>query len=334
MSSTNPTPDGGQQAGRPQGIGVYAPNTKLINLVIHDTGQGMGHWSVAPDSEIYGCLIYYNGNSSLDHGIYAQNQTGYKTIKDNIIFSNYSHGIHVYSSASALNNFRVEGNTSFQNGARNALVGSGDGLTNNLVFTANSLYRYNEQGVSDLDVGYSAGCTTPTITNNYIAQSTYLVNCTAGLTMTGNTFYGLISGFSPSSYPTNTYLSSRPTGIVTFVRPNQYEPGRANITVFNWDLAPTVNVDLAGVLTVGSSYEIRNAQDFFGAPVLTGTYAGGTLPLPMSGLSVEIPVGVAAPPATGPEFNAFVLLSTGVGRTAPSAPESVRPKTRTLDPRS
>ncbi len=85
---------------------------------------------------------------------------------------------------------------------------------------------------------------------------------------------------------------------------------------------------------MGSSYEIRNAQDYFATPVLTGTYAGGTLALPMSGLSVETPVGVAAPPATGPEFNAFVLLSTGVGRTAPSAPKSVRPKARTLDRRS
>jgi Right handed beta helix region len=318
--------------------------TKFINLVVHNLGQGIALWQDATDAEIYGCLIYYNGWDAPDrghgHGIYTQNLTGTRAIKDNIVFANYSHGLHAYGSGSAhLNNIWAEGNTLFQNGVlsfsggRNLLIGGKTGnVAQNPTIISNSLYRPSGPGspTSDFDLGFSGGCASPTVTNNYIADNTEFVNC-SNITVTGNTFYGTVAGLSPSSFPSNTYLSQRPTGNLAFVRPNLYEPARANITVYNWNLAPTVSVDLTGVLTVGSSYEIRNAQDFFGAPVLTGTYAGGTLALPMSGLSVETPVGVAAPSPTGPEFNAFVLLSTGVGRTDPELPKTGHPRTHALE---
>ncbi|MBI3666959.1 MAG: right-handed parallel beta-helix repeat-containing protein, partial [Acidobacteria bacterium] len=34
--------------------------------------------------------------------------------------------------------------------------------------------------------------------------------------------------------------TKRPSGVKVFIRPNQYEPGRAHIIVFNWDLSDTV----------------------------------------------------------------------------------------------
>ena len=64
-------------------------------------------------------------------------------------------------------------------------------------------------------------------------------------TMSGNTFFGPLSGFESSKYPGNAFLAIRPTGVKVFVRPNQYEPGRANITVFNWDHVGTVNVSVS-----------------------------------------------------------------------------------------
>jgi hypothetical protein len=63
------------------------------------------------------------------------------------------------------------------------------------------------------------------------------------------------------------------------------------------------------VLSVGDSYEVRNVQDFLAAPVLSGTYNGGSINLPMRGLSVAAPVGLGFTPThTGPEFNVFVLI--------------------------
>ncbi|MCI0664585.1 MAG: hypothetical protein L0220_26290, partial [Acidobacteria bacterium] len=46
---------------RPNGVMIYGPQTKFINLIVHDTGVGMGFWTPAVDAEIYGCLIYRNG---------------------------------------------------------------------------------------------------------------------------------------------------------------------------------------------------------------------------------------------------------------------------------
>ncbi|MEX0880061.1 MAG: S-layer homology domain-containing protein, partial [Thermoanaerobaculia bacterium] len=159
--------------------------------------------------------------------------------------------------------------------------------------------------------GYSAGCTNPTLTGNYFVSDTALklVSCT-GVTMTGNTFYDSVSGFTQSQYPSNTYLTSRPSGVKIFLRPNAYEAGRANITIYNWDLTPTVLVDLSGFLSPGAQYVVRNAQNPFAVPVLTGTYDGNLVPFPMTGLAPATPVGVPTPPPTGPEFNVFILTST------------------------
>jgi hypothetical protein len=84
-------------------------------------------------------------------------------------------------------------------------------------------------------------------------------------------------------------------------------------------------VDLSSVLTVGTAYEIRNVQNYFGTPVLTGTYAGGTVSIPMAASSVETPAGAAAPNPTGPEFNAFVIVTRRrVVSLAPGSPPPVR----------
>ena len=89
------------------------------------------------------------------------------------------------------------------------------------------------------------GCTNPTMTNNYFVGTTSWTGCTSGLTLTGNTFYGLtysqttyggpVTALDAQAFPNNTYTTTRPTGTRVFVRPNQYEAGRANIAVYNWD---------------------------------------------------------------------------------------------------
>jgi hypothetical protein len=106
--------------------------------------------------------------------------------------------------------------------------------------------------------------------------------------------------------------AARPTGTQVVVRPNTYEPGRANVIVYNWAQASSVSVDLGAVLPVGARYEVRNAQNFYGPLVASGTYGGGALALPMSGLTSVAPLGATAgaQPTTGPEFNVFVVRRT------------------------
>jgi hypothetical protein len=44
------------------GVDVHAPRTKLINLTVHDaTGDGIGVWGDAPNTEVVGCVLYNNG---------------------------------------------------------------------------------------------------------------------------------------------------------------------------------------------------------------------------------------------------------------------------------
>jgi hypothetical protein len=108
----------------------------------------------------------------------------------------------------------------------------------------------------------------------------------------------------------SSYVAGRPTGTWTTVRPNKYEPGRANIVIYNWDAKSSVSVNVSGILRSGESYEVRDAMNFFGAPVASGTYSGSPIAIPMTGLTIAPPVGTVpfAPKHTAPEFGTFVLL--------------------------
>lgn len=113
-------------------------------------------------------------------------------------------------------------------------------------------------------------------------------------------------GFSnPGSYGGS---GAPPNHVV--VRPNKYEAGRANIIVYNWEQRGTVSVDVSGVLTVGDRYVVQNVQDFYGAPVTSGTYDGSVLQLPMDGITPPAPTATSytSAPVTGPTFNVFVLM--------------------------
>jgi hypothetical protein len=302
------------------GLYIQGDNLKVINLVIHDNSQGVGFWSHSSDSEIYGSLIYNNGTIRPDrghgHGIYTQNQTGTKRIVDNIIFGQFGGGIHMYGSSDAfLRNFHTEGNTVFSN-TKSILLG---GLTNTPVQNNRVINNYTYRGTAGGAFGYmttAGNCVSNIISGNYFAgrvAATINEGCKTRWTMSGNTLIGPLDGFDPPDYPSNTYVlpPTTPTGTKIFIRPNQYEPGRANITIYNWNSLANVDVSLAGVLASGARYEVRNAQDFFGPAIASGTYSGGPVRLRMTNLPVAAPQGWPAKEPTAPEFNTFVVLSTG-----------------------
>ena len=125
-------------------------------------------------------------------------------------------------------------------------------------------------------------------------------------------------GMSFSSFQANTGLDSRssyasaPSGVQTYVRPNAYEPGRANIVIFNWAMQGSVQVDLsASGIKVGDHYVIRDAQNWYGGAVTAGTYSGGPVTIPMTGLNIAKPVGSTPGAAvhTAPQMGTFVMLS-------------------------
>ena len=108
----------------------------------------------------------------------------------------------------------------------------------------------------------------------------------------------------------------RPAGVQVFVRPNRYEAGRANIVIYNWEMRDQIAVDLSSVLTAGADFEIRDAQNYFAAPLVSGIYKGGPVLLPMKLARMATPVGNVerAPHHTGPEFGVFVIQKTSSKR--------------------
>lgn len=302
---------------------------RLVNLVLHDGANGIGAFKDARNLEIYGNLVFNNGWDGTDrghgHGIYAQNETGTTRIEDNLVFNQFGAGLHLYGSEAAfLDNFEIVGNASFGNGApsrhgfgRNLLLGGGRVARNariesNIFYLAPSGGRETGGGAN---LGYQAGLDGAVVRDNWFANgdggiSLYLVRA-KGLEMSRNHFVQPVSGFEETAFPHNRYYGTkeRPTGTIVAVRPNRYEKGRAHVVVLNWDRKPYVDADLGSLLAPGTAFEVRNAQDFGGAPVVKGVFTGGAIRLPMTGLSVARPIGSPrSVPATDPEFAAFVVL--------------------------
>ena len=78
----------------------------------------------------------------------------------------------------------------------------------------------------------------------------------------------------------------------------------------NWERRAEVEVDLSNVLQLGQSFRIVSAQDFFGEPVLSDTYDGGLVKLPMEPVPARRAVGLQSQPlpVTEPVFGAYVVL--------------------------
>jgi hypothetical protein len=318
--STSSRVDSGQ-ANDPSGI-VANESTRVsfINLVVHDMpGQGFGVWTESVEAEVYGTIVYYNGTNHFDHGIYTQNATGTKRIEDNIIFGQASHGIHAFGSeAAALDHLYIAGNVIFNNGLlvgeaeRNILVGGGR-VVRDLTLIDNFTYYPPASARGANNLGYSAGCVDAKVTGNYFVGPTALVliNCLPAQ-LNQNV---LIGALDPpdllAANPDNQHSASLPRGARVTVRPNRYQPGRAHVIVYNWDLQPQVSVDLSMAgLGSGQRFEIRDVQDLFGAPLVSGTYSGAPVTLPMTGLRAAQPVwnqGVT-PRHTAPEFAVFIVL--------------------------
>lgn len=108
-------------------------------------------------------------------------------------------------------------------------------------------------------------------------------------------------------------IATGPSATKVVVLPNKYETGRAFIAVYNFALQAAVDVDLSGVLTPATKFEIHNVQDVFGTPLVSGTYAGGTVSIPMGGVQPPAPIGrpTRQPPKTGPSFDVFLVTSPG-----------------------
>ena len=310
------------------GVNIVGASTdvRFINLAVHDTAQGISFWTPAVDSEVYGTLVWANGWDAPDrphgHAIYTQNMTGTKRIEENVLFHGFSYGVHAYTEGGAIQGFTFRGNVVFQTGTPTA--GPREGGQDFLVGGAQPAARIvvsenfgwsNDRGRTVFRLGYSADNEDIAMTANYIAGETTFGAPWATVTMIDNTFIGAVSGtVDPAAHADNEYLDAPPAETAVFVRPNRYEDGRAHVIVYNWAGLAEVDVDLSAVLGPGAAYAIHDAQDFFGPPVATGIYGGGTVAIPLGDRVVAQPVGIPGgiepDEQTGSSFAVFVVRRT------------------------
>nr|MBA3847703.1 right-handed parallel beta-helix repeat-containing protein [Planctomycetota bacterium] len=226
------------------GLSGSATGIKLINLMVHDTSAAIGAWSGAVDVEIHGCVIWHNGFDAPDrghgHGIYAQNERGTKTLSDNLILRQYSHGIHVYGSERAsLDGFVIVGNIVLDNGVistiseatRGILVGGGRVARDPVV--RDNFVAYREGGIG-IDLGYGQGVQGGEVRDNRIVARMAFALIGEASAITGNHALGALSGLDPARHPDNAWCRERPAGAWVVVRPNRYEPGRAHIAAIDF----------------------------------------------------------------------------------------------------
>jgi hypothetical protein len=321
ITSSNParvnTGSGGSDF-RPIGINVLAPHTKLINNIVHDTGNCIGHWVQATDAEVYGNLLYFCGwdgpTRGAGHGLYIQNSGATKDVRDNIVFDEFGFGIHAYTEGGALDDLRFQRNVVFEAGMLSSVApgGASDILVGGRKIAARPLlegnFTYRSHGTNSL--GYRAGTDDAVVKGNHFIAgkdgTALALVAPRNLSLTGNTFVGHVT--DAEHHPDNRYESD-PHGVWSFVVPNAYDSNRATLIVYNWGGADTVNVDLGSFLAGGDAYELHNVQDYF-TDVARTTSTGDSVVVSMRGHSVGVPVGWHAPPTTFPTFGVFVLIKT------------------------
>jgi parallel beta-helix repeat protein len=260
----------------------------------------------SPNSVVYGNIVYNCGtHENLDHGIYFQNSSGTKLIKDNIVFNNLAYGFHGFTSGQqSLINTTLRRNTSFNNGTiatgyserPDYLVGAGSGspVIDEITMDSNYSFR-NTVSQETADIGWHFGQAGGDLvfTDNHMVGTRFM-----------NTWA------SVDSTPSNTQRLSFPgSGELVLVQPSDYDINRGNVIIYNWDLGSTVAVDLSTILNVGQVYHVKHVFDLWGSDVLTGTYGGGSVSFPMQAVSPPALLGrtYTTAPTPGPRFGAFVV---------------------------
>ncbi|WP_372640263.1 hypothetical protein [Ancylomarina sp.] len=213
------------------GVNVLGSYNKIINVIVHDAaGNGIGAWASGVNTEVYGCISYYNGWQGPDrghgHAFYSQNEDGTKVIENNIFFHNFNKGIQVYTSSSSIRGYHIEGNSIFNNGiisrgkdiSDNILIGGGQ-PADRLVITDNYTYITPSVIKTNVRLGYDVANDNVIVKDNYLMGGfpVLRMNNWKSVEFIGNTIVGngkliyleVPSGVQSSSYEWdyNTYYA-------------------------------------------------------------------------------------------------------------------------------
>jgi hypothetical protein len=190
-------------AARPTGVFSLGPNTRCINLVVHDAGCGIVAGVNATNAEVSGCIIYNNGyqgpapDRGHGHALYLQGLDGTKRIMGNVAFNQFGYGLHLYTEKGGINRFELESNTFFGNG----IISRDGALYPNFFIggfrpsdwvraVGNCVYHPPATTtIDDFQIGFAPVTNRIlVVSNNYVAGGGVLVRYWTNCTLTDNTF--------------------------------------------------------------------------------------------------------------------------------------------------
>jgi hypothetical protein len=304
--------NGWEAPDRAHGHGMYIQNaagTKRIahNIVFSNFSYGI---------QVYGASTATNnitleGNVSFNNGILAQGG-GHDLIVSSDARNFQASGNHFYRSdhkLTAVVGGPWSGNPGDARFTGNRFVGNVQ-LTNwrSMDFTGNEVV-----GGDDYLVHLRLGESQTNNSYRLSGQSYYRLGTRLPFFLNGTGYLPLATWQSLGFDGGSSYREGVPGGTQVQIQPNEYERGRANIIVYNWGGGGAVSVNLSGVLLSGMRYEVRHAQDFYAPPLISGTYSGGSVTIPIVRQNPAAPIGGSSntPPVTGPEFNVFVVVPVG-----------------------
>ena len=311
--------NGWQQPDFGNGHGIYAKSSAgpvylRDNIVFNQFGYGIHIYANAGSGGVNN--IHVEGNVSFNNG--AVDADPVNSPNANIL---YGGGDPATGGSLADNMTFFSPNV----GVHNLVLGYSS--TANIDLTVQNTYAVGGQAVYELGSWQSLAMSG----NSAFGSASSPVNLrdatTSGFQLNGNSYYRdptaqawlynggsyTFSGWQQATGvgATDQAQAAMPTQPRVFVRPNQYEAGRANVIIYNWSGQATVPVNLSGTtLAPSDAFEVRNVQDLFGGSVLSGVYDGSPVNFPMTAVTAVQPIGGApsAPPRTGPAFNVFVVL--------------------------
>jgi hypothetical protein len=286
----------------------------------------------------YGCRFVFNGSSGqFHHGVYPQGGLGQDFDFVNCIFGdNSAIGFHGWGSSSTpINNFKIQKcvfydpGSLYGNGISAILLGgTGSNRVYNAVIEDNRIFNKIGSPGSALRLGYGGGAEDCSVQRNHsVGLYWTLTDSYTDVTFANNRCYYGGSGMDSTSASilssgSNEYDDESPNAADVYCDTYAWNNKRANLVIFNRDETATVTVNHAALtagglaLTEGDAYELHNAQDYDG-DVITGTYNGTSIVVPMTGHTVETPFDLPAPVSTFPQFGCFVLIVGGESEGEP-----------------
>lgn len=290
------------------GHGMYvqnrAPATKLLrnNIVFQQFGYGFHLYSQGDHIDnvtVQGNVAFRNG---LKNGVDLINHSGSYPTTNLMVKGNWFYGnpiVWLYGDP---------GVTSTVDG--NRIIGGA--CLRFLDWTAGKLtVRNNICQASGLSFAFAVDASNVSSSKMSWTSNRWYGNSSAAAWRWNGALYTFTQWKSQTGLGGSDSYAGSSAPAAALVEANPYERGAGLIVIYNPSSAGSVSVDIASIVPAGQPFSIRNVYNLSGSPLVSGTYRGGTVSVPMTVMAPPKPYNGGlgwngiTPPQVLPKFGAF-----------------------------